>query len=32
MTLDAARRLDDGGEARVEVSLIKFYAAARCTT
>ena len=27
MTLDAARKLDDGDEARVEVSLIKFYAA-----
>jgi len=27
MTLDAARKLDEGGEARVEVSLIKFYAA-----
>ena len=27
LTLDAARKLDDGGEARVEVSLIKFYAA-----
>jgi alkylation response protein AidB-like acyl-CoA dehydrogenase len=27
MTLDAAGKLDEGGEARVEVSLIKFYAA-----
>jgi acyl-CoA dehydrogenase len=27
MTLDAARKLDEGDEARVEVSLIKFYAA-----
>ena len=27
LTLDAARKLDEGGEARVEVSLIKFYAA-----
>ncbi len=27
MTLDAARKLDGGDEARVEVSLIKFYAA-----
>ncbi len=27
LTLDAARKLDDGDEARVEVSLIKFYAA-----
>jgi alkylation response protein AidB-like acyl-CoA dehydrogenase len=27
MTLDAARRIDEGDEARVEVSLIKFYAA-----
>jgi alkylation response protein AidB-like acyl-CoA dehydrogenase len=27
MTLQAAHRLDDGGEARVAVSLIKFYAA-----
>lgn len=27
MTLDAAHKLDQGGEARVEVSLIKFYAA-----
>ncbi|HEX3056047.1 MAG TPA: acyl-CoA dehydrogenase family protein [Gaiellaceae bacterium] len=27
MTLQAAHRLDEGGEARVEVSLIKFYAA-----
>jgi alkylation response protein AidB-like acyl-CoA dehydrogenase len=27
MTLDAARRLDEGDEARVEVSLIKFFAA-----
>jgi alkylation response protein AidB-like acyl-CoA dehydrogenase len=27
MTLDAARKIDEGGEARVEVSLIKFYAA-----
>jgi acyl-CoA dehydrogenase len=27
MTLQAAHRLDDGDEARVEVSLIKFYAA-----
>jgi len=27
LTLDAARKLDDGGEARVEISLIKFYAA-----
>ena len=27
LTLDAARKLDGGGEARVEVSLIKFYAA-----
>jgi len=27
LTLNAARKLDEGGEARVEVSLIKFYAA-----
>ena len=27
MTLDAAHKIDQGGEARVEVSLIKFYAA-----
>jgi acyl-CoA dehydrogenase len=27
LTLDAARKLDEGDEARVEVSLIKFYAA-----
>lgn len=27
MTLDAAKILDDGGEARLEISLIKFYAA-----
>jgi alkylation response protein AidB-like acyl-CoA dehydrogenase len=27
MTLDAARKIDEGDEARVEVSLIKFYAA-----
>ena len=27
LTLDAAAKLDEGGEARVEVSLIKFYAA-----
>jgi acyl-CoA dehydrogenase len=27
MTLDAARRIDAGDEARVEISLIKFYAA-----
>jgi alkylation response protein AidB-like acyl-CoA dehydrogenase len=27
MTLDAARKIDQGDEARVEVSLIKFYAA-----
>ncbi|HWG56206.1 MAG TPA: acyl-CoA dehydrogenase family protein [Gaiellaceae bacterium] len=27
MTLDAARKLDEGDEARVEISLIKFYAA-----
>ena len=27
MTLDAARKLDDGDEARIEVSLIKFFAA-----
>ena len=27
LTLDAARKLDEGGEARVEVSLIKFFAA-----
>jgi alkylation response protein AidB-like acyl-CoA dehydrogenase len=27
MTLDAARKLDEGDEARIEVSLIKFYAA-----
>jgi acyl-CoA dehydrogenase len=27
MTLDAARRIDEGDEARVEVSVIKFYAA-----
>jgi acyl-CoA dehydrogenase len=27
MTLDAARKIDEGSEARVEVSLIKFYAA-----
>jgi alkylation response protein AidB-like acyl-CoA dehydrogenase len=27
MTLDAARKIDEGSEARVEVSVIKFYAA-----
>jgi acyl-CoA dehydrogenase len=27
MTLDAAHKIDDGDEARVEISLIKFYAA-----
>ena len=27
MTLDAAHKIDDGSEARVEISLIKFYAA-----
>ncbi len=27
LTLDAARKLDEGDEARIEVSLIKFYAA-----
>jgi acyl-CoA dehydrogenase len=27
MTLDAARKIDEGDEARVEVSVIKFYAA-----
>jgi acyl-CoA dehydrogenase len=27
MTLDAARKIDDGDEARVEVSVIKYYAA-----
>ena len=27
LTLDAARKIDEGDEARVEVSLIKFYAA-----
>jgi alkylation response protein AidB-like acyl-CoA dehydrogenase len=27
MTLDAARKIDAGNEARVEISLIKFYAA-----
>ena len=27
MTLDAARKLDEGDEARVEVSVVKFYAA-----
>ena len=27
MTIDAARKLDEGGEARIEVSLIKFFAA-----
>ena len=27
LTLDAARKLDEGGEARVEISLFKFYAA-----
>jgi acyl-CoA dehydrogenase len=27
MTLDAARRIDEGSEARVEISLIKFFAA-----
>jgi alkylation response protein AidB-like acyl-CoA dehydrogenase len=27
MTLDAAHKIDQGSEARVEVSLIKFYAA-----
>jgi alkylation response protein AidB-like acyl-CoA dehydrogenase len=27
MTLDAARKIDEGGEARVEVSVIKFFAA-----
>ena len=27
LTLDAARKIDDGSEARVEISVIKFYAA-----
>jgi alkylation response protein AidB-like acyl-CoA dehydrogenase len=27
MTLDAARKIDEGDEARVDVSLIKFFAA-----
>jgi alkylation response protein AidB-like acyl-CoA dehydrogenase len=27
MTLDAAHKIDAGGEARVEISLIKFFAA-----
>jgi alkylation response protein AidB-like acyl-CoA dehydrogenase len=27
LTMDAARKIDDGSEARVEVSLLKFYAA-----
>jgi acyl-CoA dehydrogenase len=27
MTLDAARKIDEGDEARVEVSVIKYYAA-----
>jgi acyl-CoA dehydrogenase len=27
MTLDAARAIDEGSEARVEISLIKFYGA-----
>jgi alkylation response protein AidB-like acyl-CoA dehydrogenase len=27
MTLDAARAMDDGGEARIEISLIKFWGA-----
>ena len=27
MTLQAAQRLDEGDEARVEISLIKFFAA-----
>ncbi len=27
MTLDAARALDAGGDARVEISLVKFYGA-----
>jgi alkylation response protein AidB-like acyl-CoA dehydrogenase len=27
MTLDAARKIDEGSEARVEISVIKFYAA-----
>ena len=27
MTLDAAHKIDEGDEARVEISLIKFYAA-----
>ena len=27
LTLDAARKIDEGDEARVEISLIKFYAA-----
>ena len=27
MTLDAARKIDEGDEARVEVSVIKFFAA-----
>jgi alkylation response protein AidB-like acyl-CoA dehydrogenase len=27
MTLDAARAIDEGGEARVEISLVKFYGA-----
>ena len=30
MTLDAARKIDEGDEARVEVSVIKFYAARCC--
>jgi alkylation response protein AidB-like acyl-CoA dehydrogenase len=27
LTMDAARKIDEGSEARVEVSLLKFYAA-----
>jgi len=29
LTMDCARRIDEGSEARVEVSLLKFYAARR---
>ena len=32
MTLDAAHKIDQGDEARAEVSMIKFYVAECCTT
>jgi len=32
MTLDAARAMDGGSEARVEIALIKFWARACSTT